>query len=322
MLPRVEAPIPVRSSNFLRVPTFMRDHRRHIVRALPIRVTDEINCVAGDAGLPLSVGENHREDRVSHAGFAMVINLVCKSNRKPGWAVLYLYHILYFDESFTSIILRIYTPPTQVGNFRLDIYGVENPAIPQRDAAGEVPQLVVPAGDNASQSFADVVWEDRISQHQRVFWSESAVLVQCNSTFTASTPSVYPNGVHEKRDFRKQRRVVAAKPTNEMVRLLINHSEWVVLWQGLSKEDHRHADSFGWHRPSTASRNNLSSLALGDGGKVLLRRKFTQKQLAPAFTANLQTSPDRAGGVLEAHFLGRALRKQGHDVKLLPAQLA
>ena len=60
-------------------------------------------------------------------------------------------------------------------------------------------------------------------------------------------------------------------------------------------------------------------VALGDSGKMLLKKKFTQKQLI-AFTANMQTSligMEACGG---AHFLGRALRAQGHDVKLIPAQ--
>ena len=60
-------------------------------------------------------------------------------------------------------------------------------------------------------------------------------------------------------------------------------------------------------------------VALDDNGKVLLKRKFTQKQLI-TFTANLQTcliGMEACGG---AHFLGRALRAQGHDVKLIPAQ--
>jgi hypothetical protein len=60
-------------------------------------------------------------------------------------------------------------------------------------------------------------------------------------------------------------------------------------------------------------------VALDDNGKVLLKRKFTQKQLI-TFTANMQTSligMEACGG---AHFLGRALRAQGHDVKLIPAQ--
>jgi transposase len=60
-------------------------------------------------------------------------------------------------------------------------------------------------------------------------------------------------------------------------------------------------------------------VALGDNGKVLLKKKFTQKQLIP-FTTNLETTLiglEACGG---AHFLGRTLREQGHDVKLIPAQ--
>jgi transposase len=60
-------------------------------------------------------------------------------------------------------------------------------------------------------------------------------------------------------------------------------------------------------------------VALDDNGKVLLKRKFTQKQLI-TFTANLQTSLIGMEACSGAHFLGRALRAQGHDVKLIPAQ--
>jgi len=60
-------------------------------------------------------------------------------------------------------------------------------------------------------------------------------------------------------------------------------------------------------------------VALGDNGKVLVKKKFTQKQLI-VFTANLHATligMEACGG---AHFLGRTLREQGHDVKLIPAQ--
>jgi transposase len=60
-------------------------------------------------------------------------------------------------------------------------------------------------------------------------------------------------------------------------------------------------------------------VALGAAGKVLVRKKFTQKQLL-LFTANLQTSLIGLEACSGAHFLGRALRKQGHDVRLIPAQ--
>ena len=60
-------------------------------------------------------------------------------------------------------------------------------------------------------------------------------------------------------------------------------------------------------------------VALGDHGKVLLKKKFTQRQLI-TFTANLQTSLVGMEACSGAHFLGRALRAQGHEVKLIPAQ--
>jgi transposase len=59
--------------------------------------------------------------------------------------------------------------------------------------------------------------------------------------------------------------------------------------------------------------------ALGDKGKVLLKKKFTQKQLI-TFTANLQTCLIGMESCSGSHFLGRALREQGHEVKLIPAQ--
>ena len=52
---------------------------------------------------------------------------------------------------------------------------------------------------------------------------------------------------------------------------------------------------------------------------MLLRRRFTQKQLI-TFTANMQISVIGMEACSGAHFLARALREQGHDVKLIPAQ--
>src|SRR5580658_3640399 len=60
-------------------------------------------------------------------------------------------------------------------------------------------------------------------------------------------------------------------------------------------------------------------VALGDNGKVLMKKKFTQKQLIN-FTVNMQTSLIGMEACSGAHFLGRALRAQGHDVRLIPAQ--
>jgi len=57
-------------------------------------------------------------------------------------------------------------------------------------------------------------------------------------------------------------------------------------------------------------------VALGEQGKVVVRKKFSRKQLL-AYTANLQSSLIGCSG---AHFIGAALRSQGHDVRLIPAQ--
>ena len=61
-------------------------------------------------------------------------------------------------------------------------------------------------------------------------------------------------------------------------------------------------------------------VALGTAGKVLVRKKFTQRQLL-IFTANMQISLIGLEACSGAHFLARALRKQGHDVWLIAAQL-
>src|SRR6201992_3600313 len=60
-------------------------------------------------------------------------------------------------------------------------------------------------------------------------------------------------------------------------------------------------------------------VALGASGKVLVKKKFSQKQLL-AFTANLPTALIGLEACSGAHSLGRALRQQGHEVRLIPAQ--
>jgi transposase len=54
-------------------------------------------------------------------------------------------------------------------------------------------------------------------------------------------------------------------------------------------------------------------------GGAVVRKKFSRKQLLH-FTANLKVEligMEACGG---SHFLGRALREQGHEVRLIPAQ--
>ena len=60
-------------------------------------------------------------------------------------------------------------------------------------------------------------------------------------------------------------------------------------------------------------------VALGERSKVLLRKKFSRSQLL-AYTANLPPSLIGIEACAGAHFLGAALREQGHQVRLIPAQ--
>jgi transposase len=60
-------------------------------------------------------------------------------------------------------------------------------------------------------------------------------------------------------------------------------------------------------------------VALGERNKILLRRKFSRSQLL-ACTANLPASLIGLEACAGAHFMGAALREQGHQVRLIPAQ--
>ena len=60
-------------------------------------------------------------------------------------------------------------------------------------------------------------------------------------------------------------------------------------------------------------------VALGARGQVVVRKKFSRRQLM-AYTANLPHSLIGLEACSGAHFLGAALRGQGHDVRLIPAQ--
>jgi transposase len=101
-----------------------------------------------------------------------------------------------------------------------------------------------------------------------------------------------------------------------MVRRLIDPLRVTDLVGRLFKEDH-----LIWIRSVgiDLGKTTFHLVALGENGKVLLRKKFTQKQLI-TFTANMQTSLVGMEACSGAHFLGRVLREQGHDVKLIPAQ--
>src|SRR6202046_5091191 len=60
-------------------------------------------------------------------------------------------------------------------------------------------------------------------------------------------------------------------------------------------------------------------VGMNQRGEVVLRKRFSRAQLLH-FTANLKVEligMEACGG---SHFLGRALREQGHEVRLIPAQ--
>lgn len=60
-------------------------------------------------------------------------------------------------------------------------------------------------------------------------------------------------------------------------------------------------------------------VGLSPSGDVIVRKKFSWMRLL-RFTANLEVEligMEACGG---AHFPGRALREQGHEVRLIPAQ--
>jgi transposase len=66
-------------------------------------------------------------------------------------------------------------------------------------------------------------------------------------------------------------------------------------------------------------KNTFHMVALDAKGKVLLRKKFSRTQLL-AYTANLQRSLIGMEACAGAHFIGAALRDQGHNVRLIPGQ--
>jgi transposase len=60
-------------------------------------------------------------------------------------------------------------------------------------------------------------------------------------------------------------------------------------------------------------------IALGNRSQVVIRKKFSRSQLLE-YTVNLPSSLIGMEAGVGSHFLGRALREQGHEVRLIPAQ--
>ena len=80
-----------------------------------------------------------------------------------------------------------------------------------------------------------------------------------------------------------------------------------------NEEGHPYAKmSLGRHR---SWQDNVSPGRAWRGRqRLLVRKKFTQRRLLLTYTANMQTALIGMEACSGAHFLGRALRKQGHDV--------
>lgn len=66
-------------------------------------------------------------------------------------------------------------------------------------------------------------------------------------------------------------------------------------------------------------KNTFHLVGLDTHGKVVLRKKFSRKQLL-AYTAKLKASLIGIEACSGAHFIGASLREQGHDVRLILAQ--
>ena len=60
-------------------------------------------------------------------------------------------------------------------------------------------------------------------------------------------------------------------------------------------------------------------VGLSQLGEVVVRKKLSRTQLL-RFTANVQASLIGMEACAGSHFLGKALREQGHEVRLMPAQ--
>jgi transposase len=84
----------------------------------------------------------------------------------------------------------------------------------------------------------------------------------------------------------------------------------------LTSEDHRvKIASIGIDLGTTT----FHLVALDEHGKPVIRKKFSRKQLA-AYTVNLQASLIGIEAYPGAHFIGQALREQGREIRLIPAQ--
>jgi transposase len=68
-------------------------------------------------------------------------------------------------------------------------------------------------------------------------------------------------------------------------------------------------------------RTVFHQVGLNVSGQVEVGKRCSRTQ-RPAFTANLQAGLIGMEACSAAHFLGRALRAQGHEVRLMPVEYA
>jgi transposase len=67
------------------------------------------------------------------------------------------------------------------------------------------------------------------------------------------------------------------------------------------------------------AKNVFHLVGLDSSGQVVIRKRCSRRQVL-AFTANVEVQVIGMEACSGAHFLGRALREQGHEVRLMPAQ--
>src|SRR5215469_10845772 len=67
------------------------------------------------------------------------------------------------------------------------------------------------------------------------------------------------------------------------------------------------------------AKNVFHLVGLDSSGQVVVRKRCSRRQVL-AFTANVEVEVIGMEACSGAHFLGRALREQGHEVRLMPAQ--
>src|SRR5882762_5826194 len=145
------------------------------------------------------------------------------------------------------------------------------------------------------------------------------------SFFTSRTPAI----IHPSRRLQARSRLRGSVMLLTMVSAPISSNPFLGLLMGWSAAFTQPAAGYKDERRRRLMELHTIGIDLGKTvfhlvgvnvrGEVVVRKKFSRKQLLH-FTANLQVEligMEACGG---SHFLGRALREQGHEVRLIPAQ--